>query len=195
MGRTKKTGFLRDLERYSAWVVGLFILATTLPYADRWPWAVITLYAGLVALWILRRQLFGWSSRLLRRLWTRIRRRPQYQSVSLDTIAWDEFERLVAGVFERRGYAVELTKQSADQGIDVIAKKGKLRVGIQCKRYEGSVGNDAVHAAVAGSVFYNCNRTVVVSTSNFTRAAVEMADKAGVELWDRKRVESELSWL
>ncbi len=48
------------------------------------------------------------------------------------------FEELVAHIFERFGYAVELTPESNDGGYDVIASRRAeidIRVLIECKRY------------------------------------------------------------
>jgi HJR/Mrr/RecB family endonuclease len=184
----------RRRSKYLPWL----ILALLYSYANAWlylpAWLSIGLPVVTVVAWMLRRVLW----RLLRRVWSKLRRslsRPKQLAYrSLDDVEWDEFEQLVADVFMARGYRTELTKRSGDQGIDVIAERKSQRVGIQCKAYSRPVGNDAVMAAVAGSKYYQCNRTVVACTSSFTRTAVELADKTGVELWDRKRLESELRW-
>lgn len=157
------------------------------------------LLAGLLIVlamaWLLRKPLFRGLRRGASAFWRRVRRKPNLVDVDLDKISWSDFEQLVGRLFSARGYSVSYTKRTADQGIDVIAENKTQRVGVQCKRYSNAVGNDAVMAAIAGSKFYQCNRTVVVCTSTFTRAAIELADKTGVELWDRKRLESELRWL
>lgn len=47
------------------------------------------------------------------------------------------FEELIAEVFKRLGYEVELTKQTHDRGVDVIAIRHSevpTRFLIQCKR-------------------------------------------------------------
>jgi hypothetical protein len=95
-----------------------------------------------------------------------------------------EFERHVADAYAKMGYRVELTRGGGDQGIDVLASLDDRRLGIQCKRYTGSVGNDAVQQAIAGKIYYSCSHAVVVATSAFTPAARELADRAGVQLLD-----------
>ena len=67
-----------------------------------------------------------------------------------------EFEKHVAELYRKLGYHTEITQGSGDQGIDVIAQNAQRRIGIQCKQWQGSVGNDAVQQALAGKVFYNC---------------------------------------
>ncbi len=60
------------------------------------------------------------------------------------TMSGQEFERLVADIFVKKGFHVDSTKASHDGGIDLIAHcdiplhQGKYI--IQCKRYDGSVG-------------------------------------------------------
>lgn len=159
---------------------------------------MVTMLFPKVTIRVLRwsgQRLLKAARRVVSRIWLRARQHPDLTAVDLDSINWEEFEKLVSAVFEAREFTTELTKRTADQGIDVIAVSRNQRVGIQAKRYQGAVGNDAVMEAIAGSQFYNCNRTVVVCTSTFTKAAKELADRTGVELWDRSRLESELRWL
>jgi predicted RecB family endonuclease len=95
-----------------------------------------------------------------------------------------EFEAHVAWYYRQLGYRIEMTKASGDQGIDVIAENDVERIGIQVKRYSGSVGNSAVQEVVAGLRHYGCSRGVVVTTSAFTRGAIALARSNGVELID-----------
>ncbi len=97
-----------------------------------------------------------------------------------------EFERHVAETYRRQGYDVELTRSSGDQGVDVIATAQGQRLGIQCKRYVGVVGNDAVQQAHAGKSYYGCSQAIVVTTGTFTPSARALAEKTGVQLVDGK---------
>jgi hypothetical protein len=49
-----------------------------------------------------------------------------------------EFEKVVAQLFERMGYKVELTSKSGDYGIDVIARYEQDVIAIQTKKYGSS---------------------------------------------------------
>ncbi|MED3575900.1 restriction endonuclease [Cytobacillus praedii] len=42
-----------------------------------------------------------------------------------------EFELFTADLFRKMGYTVKLTKQTGDQGIDVIAVKNRTSLGVQ----------------------------------------------------------------
>ncbi len=103
---------------------------------------------------------------------------------TLTTISPHDFERHVAHTYERQGYNVILTPKTGDQGVDVIATSSVQRLGIQCKRYIGVVGNDAVQQALAGKGFYNCSHAVVVTTGTFTPSALALAAKTAVHLVD-----------
>lgn len=97
-----------------------------------------------------------------------------------------EYEYACAQYLKRNGFTkVQVTKASGDQGIDIIATKGK-KYGIQCKYYSGAVGNKAVQEAYAGSKFYGCDVAVVMTNNTFTKSAKELAEKLSVELWEKK---------
>jgi restriction system protein len=51
-----------------------------------------------------------------------------------------EFEAWVGARFRDQGYMVRRTGATGDHGMDLLATRGTERVVIQCKRYQGSVG-------------------------------------------------------
>jgi len=100
-----------------------------------------------------------------------------------------EFEAYVALVLEDNGFKhVELTKGSGDQGVDILAERNGKSYAIQCKNYEGSVGNFAVQEAFAGAQHYGCEMAAVICPGTFTRGARELAATTGVLLWDEKKL-------
>lgn len=100
-----------------------------------------------------------------------------------------EFEAYVALVLRDNGFKhVELTAGSGDQGVDILAERNGKRYAIQCKNYEGAVGNFAVQEAYAGAQHYGCEIAVVICPCEFTRAAKELAASTGVLLWDEKKL-------
>lgn len=103
----------------------------------------------------------------------------------IDLMSGSQFEWFVSYLFNKLGYSAEITKASGDQGIDVIAKKGKAVVAIQAKCYSKPVGNHAIMEAVAGAKYYNATKTMVVTNNGFTKSARELAQVNGVILWDR----------
>ena len=116
-----------------------------------------------------------------------------YLNISdVDFLSGDEFEALVCKLFRRMGFHAYTTKHSGDQGIDVIAEKGTLKIGIQAKCYTSSVGNSAIQEAVAGKAFYGCNRVMVITNNTFTKAAEELASANNVVLWGRNILREKL---
>ncbi len=94
----------------------------------------------------------------------------------------EAFEQFLAEVFELLGYAVTLTKASGDQGIDLIVSGNGLKVGVQAKGYQDNVSNHAIMEAHAGMTYYGCHYSVVVTNSDFTRAARDLAASVNCRL-------------
>ena len=106
-----------------------------------------------------------------------------------------QFEVYLKKLFESLGYVVINTPLSQDQGADLILGKDGIKVAVQAKNYSGKVSNKAIQEAVAAKGFYNCDSALVVITSEFTKSAIELALKNGVELWDKKKLDSEIESL
>lgn len=109
-----------------------------------------------------------------------------------DLMSGQEFEQAIAVIFKSMGYKVSSTPITGDQGIDIIAVRNGIRIGIQAKCYTGKVGNSAVQEVVAGKQYYNLNRCMVVTNSAFTSSAVKLAKANNVTLWDRKVLQEKL---
>ena len=86
-----------------------------------------------------------------------------------------EFELFCAQVLREYGWDARVTKSSRDQGVDVIAARGGVRVVIQCKLYSGPVGNKAVQEISAGRAHENSHFGIVVSNSRYTASATALA--------------------
>ena len=93
-----------------------------------------------------------------------------------------EFEYWVAEGLERFGWHVRVTQGSGDQGVDVVATKNGLSLGIQCKRYSGSVGNKAIQEAYSGKKHFGLDKAAVLTNASFTKSAKELAASTGVLL-------------
>jgi len=66
-----------------------------------------------------------------------------------------------------------------------LATKGSERLGIQAKRYTGTVGLSAIQEVVAGAKYYNTTKSMVITNSNFSKNAISLAEKNDVTLIDR----------
>ncbi|MBP5312431.1 MAG: restriction endonuclease, partial [Clostridia bacterium] len=99
------------------------------------------------------------------------------------------FELFTGALFRELGYYdIAVTPSSGDFGADVIAAKDDVRFAIQCKRYEGPVGVSAVQEVMASRSLHDCHVACVLTNSSFTPAAIELARKNLVILWDRTKL-------
>ncbi|MBI9018102.1 MAG: restriction endonuclease [Phycisphaerae bacterium] len=103
-------------------------------------------------------------------------------SVDMDNISGTEYERYCADQLIKVGWKVRITPASGDQGVDLIAEKGKCILAIQCKKYSKPVGNKAIQEAFAGGMFYDATTYAVVAPVEYTTSAKELASALGVHL-------------
>lgn len=111
-----------------------------------------------------------------------------------------QFEQILGQLYRRRGFDVMVTRQSADRGIDVIAKDSQRRIAIQAKRYDpsgaGSVSGPEVRAAIGATVQEGADSCVVATSSGFTDDAVQAAretNRIDVQLFSGRVVAQMLS--
>ena len=92
----------------------------------------------------------------------------------LDKMEGHKFEHYCADLLRDNGFLdVEVTQESGDHGVDILARKDDITYAIQCKCYSSnSVGNDAVQQANAGKSIQ----------------AKDEATHLGVKLWDRNKL-------
>jgi restriction system protein len=101
-----------------------------------------------------------------------------------------EFEEIIRHVFLKHNFSVELTKQTRDGGRDIIALKHELGIPlkfiIECKRWARNrhVGVDVVRNLYGVHKQEGANKSIVVTTSSFTRDAKEFASKIHTTKWD-----------
>ena len=99
------------------------------------------------------------------------------------------FEQLLGGIFIKAGYKVIVTKKTGDQGADLIVEKGGISTAIQAKKYTGSVGNKAVQEIVAAMKYYDCDKSMVITTGEFTKGARALADRNKVQLIGKDKID------
>lgn len=91
-----------------------------------------------------------------------------------------DFEHWVASSLSKFGWKVKVTQGSGDQGVDVIAELNGKTLGIQCKRYAGSVGNKAVQETYAGMKHFGLDYAAVLTNATYTKSAKELAASTNV---------------
>jgi len=100
-----------------------------------------------------------------------------------------QFEGFIAKLFKKMGYQVEDIVSTGDFGADLIARKGKDIVVIQCKRYEeGNLVTPGEVQRTLGAMHYRkykANKAVIITTSSFTVRAKDLEKESPIELWDK----------
>lgn len=110
-------------------------------------------------------------------------------AAQVDKMDGFQFEHYVAGLLQYQGFTnIQVTQARGDYGIDVIAVKDGQRWAVQSKRYSKPVAQEAIREAVAGAVYYQCQRSMVVTTSSFTKHARDLARSNGTVLVDRDKL-------
>ncbi|MGH2064377.1 restriction endonuclease [Aerococcus urinaeequi] len=104
------------------------------------------------------------------------------------------FEKLVVKLLDMMGYSgkngnVQVTTQSNDGGIDGIINQdplGTSTVYLQVKRYaeKNVIGRPAIQAFYGALASVNADRGVFITTSSFSKGALEFAKNQGIVLID-----------
>jgi HJR/Mrr/RecB family endonuclease len=118
----------------------------------------------------------------------------QINVYALDSLSGREFECFLKWLFEEMGFDVKLTKITADSGVDLVVAKEDQKIAVQAKRYRRNmkVSNSVVLKTHGGKDVYRCAKSIVVTTSYFTKQAIEDADKLNIELWDRDTLSAKI---
>ena len=103
----------------------------------------------------------------------------------IDKMTGEDFEKYLGILYEKAGYKVEYTPGTMDFGADLIVTKNGKKTVVQAKRYRHQVGEAAVQQALSGKGYYKADLCMVVTNSEFTHAAKELAKRADVLLVNR----------
>ena len=79
-----------------------------------------------------------------------------------------EFEREVANLYSQMGYKAQVTRKTADGGVDIILIKGTEYIAVQCKHHKNKIGPNDIRALQG--VVHNGDYTsgIFVSLNGFT---------------------------
>ena len=102
----------------------------------------------------------------------------------LRSIDWFQFEKVVALMYRKQGYAV--TRRggaNADGGIDLIIEKDGVRKAVQCKQWKTwNVGVKAVREFVGALAIAEIQSGVFVTLGGYSGQAKQLADERGIEM-------------
>lgn len=108
--------------------------------------------------------------------------------VRIDGMTGTEFEQRLQAAFQHVGYTVYHVGGRGDYGADLVLDLPGTRTVVQAKRWNNTVGPGAVQEVVASRAYYSAQYAIVVTTSTFTKAALELAASNAVEMWNRDRL-------
>lgn len=110
---------------------------------------------------------------------------------ALTQVAWDQLESLLAVYYRGQGYTVDhcgtgATGAKFDGGIDLKLRKDDAYILVQCKHWNAKqVPHNDVHQLLGLMVNEGATGAILVTSGEFTRAAIEAAAKQGhVQLVD-----------
>lgn len=114
-----------------------------------------------------------------------------------------QFEEIIAEIFDRHDFEVQLTPQTWDHGRDIIAIRSTLGIRtkfiIECKRY---AKNNPVPVALVRQLYgtqaqEGANQSILATTSRFTVAAKEFARERNTTQWgmELRDFDDVLAWV
>ncbi|HOK67076.1 MAG TPA: SNF2-related protein [Anaerohalosphaeraceae bacterium] len=114
-------------------------------------------------------------------------------SLIFDNLSPQQFENLIANIYEKQGYNIRITAGSHDMGIDILAEKltgaARDKVVIQCKHQKANVGRPVVQQfwGIVSSD-QSITRGDFVTSSDFTSEAKEFASGKRITLIGREEI-------
>jgi len=100
-----------------------------------------------------------------------------------------EFEELIAHIFGKAGFEVQLTKKTRDGGRDIIALKNDLGIPvkyiIECKRYarDNKISVDVARSLYGVQMQEGANKAIIATTSYFTKDTQKFVSAQNTTEW------------
>lgn len=114
------------------------------------------------------------------------------QNCMIDELSPKEFEHFAGKFFEKKGYTVNVSGKTGDEGIDVVCKSESSDelIVIQCKKYDtkNKVSSSVVRDFYGAMMHLNADKGFIFTTSSFTDPAKEWIKNKPIELWNRRKI-------
>jgi restriction system protein len=104
----------------------------------------------------------------------------------LDRMSAGAFDERISRLFAALGYAVDRV------GVDMIVARHGYRAVVQPAQWSEAVDSDAVRKANAARRLHGADAAWVVTNRDFTKQALQLASRTGVDLWNRERLVASL---
>ena len=110
----------------------------------------------------------------------------------IDEFSGKDFEEFLFHFFKVMGFDPRITNDSDDKGVDLMIKRSpseeKRLIGIQAKRWKGSVTPDEIRKMLDGKNHYNLEELWIITTSKLTSSARTTALNNDITIYSRDRV-------
>lgn len=104
-------------------------------------------------------------------------------------LSGSDFENLLYRLFVSMGYAVQKIGNTTDQSCELIINLKEQKLFVQAIRHkESPITNSDIQEVLAAQKLYKCNGTIIISGSNFTNSAIEVAKAYHVGLVSKERI-------
>lgn len=118
-------------------------------------------------------------------------------NLDLFRLSGHEFEALIEKLVRKMGFITKERKLTADGGIDILAISSmpmfEGKYVIQCKRCSSPVGASILRDLYGVVHSENANKGILITTSSFTKAAIDFAKDKQLELIDGEKLKTLLS--
>lgn len=172
----------------SFWLVSKF---------GRWGWLppIVAFTAGVLIVWLTKTP--GDTSKIQEVKATKERLRRQakdlLQEAMHDVHTWAAldgigFENAVAKIYEEKGFDVECTLRTNDQGVDLVLKRNGATSIVQCKAYTDNVGVSAIRELVGVRASWpHAEEVILVALYDFSSPAKDFAAQHNIKLFSVTR--------
>ena len=112
-----------------------------------------------------------------------------------DLLRWyadcpQEFEKFCAELFKKMGYEAQTTAGSNDGGYDIAMRKDGIDYIAECKLYTADmVGRPLIQKLVGANATQRADKMVFITTSRFSKPAVDYATEQKVWLIDGEELQ------
>ncbi len=133
--------------------------------------------------------ILGWIQRKVRaRKFSRIGS-AQEPGVAIRNLTWEQFENMVGEAFRKQGFTVQETDKGPDGGVDLVLRKGREVLLVQCKQWRASkVGVQVVRELYGVMSARGAAGGFVVTSGAYTSDAWKFAKGTNLQLVDGKQL-------